>query len=98
MSALVLESTVLKQAKQNLLEFENAARGFGMSKHFSPLLIGARQPLHLHFLPAVARAGRPADPLINDGILFGDILKLLRFSRQIIQDLRKAAYPRSKFV
>lgn len=45
MSALVLVNTILKHAMQKRLEFENAFRGLGMSKHFSPLKIGVPQPL-----------------------------------------------------
>jgi hypothetical protein len=79
-SAFVLVNTILKQAGQNRLVFENAVRGFGMSKHLSPLKIAASQPAHSHSLPAAATVGRPADPLIREGILFCDILKLLDFS------------------
>jgi hypothetical protein len=79
-SAFVLASTILKHALQNRREFENAVRGLGMSKHFSPLMIAVPQPMQGHSFPAVAMMGRPADPLMREGVLFCDILKLLDFS------------------
>src|SRR5207245_237924 len=83
--------------EQNRLEFENALRGLGMSKHFSPLLIEEPHSRQGHFLPAIAFAGTPVEPLISEGMLFFDILKLLNFSRQIIQDFCQADYSHSKF-
>ena len=80
MSALVLIKTCLKHVRQNRLEFENALRGFGMSKHFSPLLIEQPHPRQEHFFPAIAIPGTPVDPLIKEGTLFFDILKLLDFA------------------
>lgn len=85
-SVFVLIKTSLKHAEQNRLEFENALRGFGISKHLSPLLIEDPHPRQEHCLPAMASAGAPADPLISEGMLFFDILKLLDFACQGVQD------------
>jgi hypothetical protein len=73
-SARVFSNTRRKHSLQNRLAFENDVRGFGISTHFAPLEIAAPQPLHFDFLPAVAIFGLPAEPLIKDGMLFGDIL------------------------
>jgi hypothetical protein len=72
-------------------------RGFGISKHFSPLLIEESQPRQRHSLPATANLGTPAEPLISDGMLFFDILKLLNFPRQIVQDFTKPNYGDPEF-
>lgn len=77
MSTLVFSSTVLKQAEQNLLCAENGLRGLGTSMHFSPFTITAPQPAQWHFFPATAAEGRPADPLMSEGMLFRGILLLL---------------------
>jgi hypothetical protein len=73
---------------QKRLEFENALRGLGMSKHSSPLLIEEPHPRQGHRFPAIDFAGMPVEPLISEGMLFFDILKLLNFSCQIVQDFR----------
>ncbi|MFH1575002.1 MAG: hypothetical protein ABIG68_13540, partial [Acidobacteriota bacterium] len=73
------------------MAFENAFRGFGMSKHSSPLRIEAPHPRHGHLLPAVADTGRPAEPLMSDGMLFRDILKLFYFPSQIVENSRETA-------
>jgi hypothetical protein len=83
-SAFVLSSTILKQATQNRLEFENALRGLGMSKHLFPFIIAAPQPRQGRSCLAVATTGRPVAPLMREGDLFRDILQLLNFPRQII--------------
>ena len=82
MSAFVFDSTALKHDSQNRLGLPNDFVGFGISKHLSPLVIEAWQPLHWHNLPAVASTGRPADPFTKEGILFRfwGILELLNFS------------------
>jgi hypothetical protein len=98
MSVFVLAKTCLKQEEQNRLEFENALRGFGISKHFSPLLIGDPQPRQGDCFPATALTGTPAEPLINDGILFFDILELLNFTRQVVQNFREADYSDPEFL
>jgi len=72
---------------QNLRGFPYAVLGLGMSKHSSPLLIEDLHPLQGHFFPAVVGLGRPVDPFIKDGMLFGDILKFLNFPRQVIEDV-----------
>jgi hypothetical protein len=83
-SARVLIKTCLKHAEQNRREFENALRGLGMSKHFSPLVIEELQPRQEQRFPASTLAGTPAEPLIREGMLFFDILELLNFARQIV--------------
>src|SRR5271165_5199200 len=55
--AVVLASTFLKHPAQKRLEFENALRGFGISKHFSPLLIAEPHPRQGHCFPAIATTG-----------------------------------------
>lgn len=86
-SCFVFARTCLKQAEQKRLEFENDSLGFGISKQCSPLTISPPQPLHSDFLPAIADAGRPAEPLISDGMLLFDIFEFLYFSRQTIKNL-----------
>lgn len=98
MSAFVLNKTCLKHAEQNRLELENAFRGLGMSKHFSPLLIEEPQPRQGLLFPAIALTGTPAEPLISEGILFFDILQLLNFPRQSVQDFSEANHSDSELL
>lgn len=81
MSALVLANTTSKQAWQNRREFENASRGLGISKHFWPFSMERLHPRQEHCFPAIAILGTPAEPLINEGILFLDILELFDLPR-----------------
>src|SRR5438105_1640970 len=83
---------------QKRRELENEARGFGTSMHFSPLRMSLSQPWQLHFLPAVAVTGLPAEPLINEGILFFDILDFLELSGEIIKNVAQAGLSGHEFL
>lgn len=66
---------------QNRRGFPNALRGFGISKHFSPLTMEPSQPLHGHSFPAATDFGTAAEPLMSEGILFFDILEFFHLPR-----------------